>query len=96
MRKRPNKTEGTPDVAVQGVVMLGSVKLIALAAAMCQTLDDLGNTSMARISAREFAPYYRKKLKRIVKKYELPFGVPTARKPKQRCGAGLEDDGFKY
>jgi hypothetical protein len=55
-------------------VQYGLVKLIALAEAMCSTFDDLGNTSMARLSAREFAPYYRKKLKRVVKKYGLPFG----------------------
>jgi len=56
---------------------MGLVKLIALSAAMCQTFDELGNTSMARISALEFATYYRKRLKRIVKKYNLPFGKNT-------------------
>jgi hypothetical protein len=48
-------------------------KLLALANEMVGTLDELGNTSMARLSAREFAVYYRRKLKRVIKQGDYPM-----------------------
>ena len=42
--------------------------LIKLAYDMVKTFDDLGNDGMARIDARKWAEYYRKKLNRLLKK----------------------------